>query len=929
MATNNRTNSKLPKWADRDASAVKLDTAVFVGIVKNNLDPARSGRLQVWIPDLGGQETDRKSWRTLSYASPFFGSTYLPKQANPSQNNSWDVSSHTYGMWAVPPDLDNQVLCIFANGDPDRGYWFACVPGVASTYMTPGLAAGNNVDTSLTSASVKSSIATSSVVPVTEFNENKAGSINEIFYNNPKPVHESQYKRLLKQGLDKDRIRGAITSSSQRESPSTVFGISTPGRFVKDPATDANFQSKLETGTLTEDDIPSGPRQGGHQFVMDDGDLLGVDSLVRLRTAGGHQILMSDSNRVMYIANSEGSVWMEFAENGQMHVYSAGGLNIRTEGDLNLHSDNDVNINADNNINIKSKSAINVETNELTMQSIGKTTLYAGGMNIGSGADINLYASGQGSFNTGGTLYCVGSQIKLNSGGGVVVNKPGKLKTYVHNDASQANETTAWEAVPNALDSTVTVAPAHEPWIRQTGVTQAGTGTASDGLTSGGGQNPEGGTGPSRVDQGAAPTKYIGPINCEPKGNVLKDSLGNPVTDGSGNPVKTGVATADPGPAQAEGKPVTKPVPKEWISRDDAPNPPGGIGPLNQFQVKCVMTQLAYSESRFSYDIRESSNGNYLGRYQLGAAAFTDLKYIKSDYYSQYRTQAVRYPDAWYGKENIFSDSDYLANRAVQEKVMYTLMTANYNALIKKSNGKYGINSTDDLCTVAGMLCVAHLLGAAGARQWRYSAVGSDANGTDGATYYNRGRYAIDILALIGTGTTGDYTSTGISTRSTGLASTSGLTPAAKAAASQNITPADVIQFTPAAAGNTGSGTLERFNQCDNSFRSMVLGAAKEFKEKTGQKLICNSSLRTAEDQSKLYNAWREGGGTGKNTVNTQYGRISMPLKSPGQHGRGVAMDCPAAQLQQMQSLGLLSKYGLQWLNPNDPPHIQSPLSRG
>ena len=918
MASNNRVGNKLPKWADRDsATGVKLDTAVFVGIVKNNLDPARSGRLQVWIPDLGGQEDDSKTWRTVSYASPFFGSTALgPANVN-NTANKWDVALHTYGMWAVPPDLDNQVLCTFVNGDPDRGFWFACVPGVVSTYMTPGLAAGNNIDTDATSADVKASIKSgASVVPVTEFNENAPGSVNDIFYNNPKPVHEAQYNRLLTQGLDKDKVRGAITSSSQRESPSTVFGISTPGRFVNDPATDQNFQKKLEEGTLTKDDLPTGARQGGHQFVMDDGDILGVDSLVRLRTASGHQILMSDSNKVMYIANSEGSVWLEFAENGQMHVFSAGGLNIRTQGDLNLHSDKSININADDSINMKAATAINAETNALTMRSIGKTTLFAGGMNIGSDADIHLSASGKGTFTADGVLYCVGSQIKLNSGGGVTVNAPGKMKTYVHNDSSQLNPTSAWESVPNTIDSIVTVAPAHEPWTRQTGVGQ-GTGLS-----------PNGNQGPDSVAEGGAPAQYIGPINCVPKGSVVKDGSGQAVTDGSGQPVRTSAAAADPGPAEAEKKPVTKPVPPEWVRRDDAPNPPGAIGPLSQYQVKCVMAQMAYSESRYNYDIREAANGNYLGRYQLGAAAFTDLKYIKPDYYTKYKTQAVRYADAWYGKEDINSDTDYLGNKAVQEKVMFDLMTANYKALTARIDGKYGINADDDLCTVAGMICVAHLLGPAGARKWRYSAVGGDANGTDGATYYNRGRYAIDILALNGGGTTASYNG-GIATRSTGLASTQALTPAAAAAAAQNINPTDVIQFTPAAAGNTGSGTLERFNQCDSKFRAMVLGAAKEYKEKTGQKLICNSSLRTAEDQTKLYNAWVVGGGRGKNTVNTRYGRLSMPLKSPGQHGRGFAMDCPAEQLTRLNSLGLLTKYGLQWLNPNDPPHIQTPLSRG
>jgi hypothetical protein len=763
MATDHRLYNKIPRWADRDAaSGTKYDTATFVGIVKNNLDPARAGRLQVFIPDLGGNEDDSTSWKTVNYASPFFGVTYNPAQGD---NNSFADAGHTYGMWMVPPDLGNQVLLTFANGDPDRGYWFACVyTGVVGHYMVPAVAAGNTIDNTRTAADIKNSIGPTSAVPVTEFNEYAAGSITADFINNAKPVHEEQYRRLLQQGLDKDRVRGAITSSSQRESPSAVFGISTPGRFL--PAVDAAFLAKVESGTVTETDFPTGPRRGGHSFVMDDGDITDTDNLVRLKSAAGHQILMNDTQRVMYIANSEGSVWLEFAENGQMHVYSAGGLNIRTAGDMNLHSDSNININAEGKLNMTGVLAVNVETNVYTSRSLGKTTIFGAGVDVGSSGDLNLFASGTGNFKAG-TLACVGGQILLNSGGGAVVNEPGKLNVYTHSDASKNGSTGAWETVANSLDSICTVLPTHEPWARQTGVNRE-TGEAA-------GQEGSGVVGPERVDTGQAPTQTIGPVTCTPQGPTVKDSAGRTVTDGSGNAVRSSVSESDPGPKQAAAQTVTKPLPREWLTKPEVPNPPSGIGPLSQYQVKCLMAQIAYSESNWKYDLRERSNGNYLGRYQIGANAFTDLKYIKLDYFQQYGTTAIRYPDAWLGLDNVKSDEEYLINKGVQEKVMFALLNTNYNALIRKLDGNQGIKPDDDLCTVAGMLAVAHLLDAGGARKWRYSAIGAD-NGTTGAVYYNRGRYAIDVLANGSQQAPGNTTSSSNVSRVDGM----GRTPAAK-----------------------------------------------------------------------------------------------------------------------------------------------------
>ena len=912
MATNNRTGSKTVAWADRDsAKGSSLDTATFIGIVKNNLDPTRSGRLQVWIPDLGGSEDDSTTWRTVSYASPFFGSTYNPTAP---KENSYKNTNHTYGMWAVPPDLNNQVLCTFVNGDPGRGYWFACVHSqLVSHYMVPGIAAGNAVESDTADPNVKKYIDAqngTSGVPVVEFNENNPDSINSNFYNNKKPVHEEQFKQLLDQGLDKDRTRGSITSSSQRESPSTVFGISTPGRLVNDPAKSDEFQQALSGDSLSEElftKYSSGPRKGGHQFVMDDGDLDGTDNLVRLRTAGGHQILMNDQKRVMYIANSSGSVWLEFADNGQMHVFSSGGMNFRSEGDINLHSDKNINITAKAKLNMTGVNNLNVESEDIKVRSINTMTLFAAEMNIGSSGPLNLYADGVGNFKSGGVLSCVGSKIQLNSGGGKTVAAPAKLPTMIHSDASRDDPAGPWNSVPRSLDSLCSIVPSHEPWNRVTGTDRL-TGAPPDGFGTG--------SGAQDISIGGAPEKIIQPSICEPKGAVKKDAQGKPITDGSGNVMRESAAEADPGPKLAATQPGTKLLGKDSLNRDDIPNPSAGIGPLSQFQIKCLMAQLAFAESNFDYALVDSSN-TYLGRYQIGAYALLDLKYIKSEYVTKYTTEAVRYPDAWFGTDGLDSAEAFLAGKGKQEKAMFDLLKMNYEALIKKSNDKYGISPDDDLCTVAGMLAVSLLLGPGGARTWRQTG-GGDARAVSAAAYYNRGRHAIDVLANGGNAVTGTATT---------RVDKSGLTPAAQAAASSNINPDDVLEFTPYVPGkNTGTGTKEKFLAMTGEFKAMVLGAAREFKEKTGQKLHVNSALRNQEDQTKLYQAWKNAGGdyNSRPTVNTIYGSLSKPVERVGRHGSGAAMDSPSAQVSKMQALGLFEKYGLQGVN-NDPPHMQRP----
>lgn len=467
MASEKRLNKKLPERVRReDSPGVRIDSGPFIGVIKNNIDPTRSGRLQVWIPDLGGDENDPKSWRTVSYASPFYGTTYQP---DASKNNKFEEVVHSYGMWAVVPDVGNQVICLFIAGDANRGFWFACVNPNLSHYMVPAIAAGNEVDNSSTSDALKKKYdQQTSKWPVAEFNQNTLENIEPGWVNNKKPVHEFQANVLINQGLDRDGIRGAIGSNSQRETPSNVFGISTPGRPLKDPADDPAFAEKVKAGTLTDADYAIRGRKGGHTFVMDDGDQVGKDQLLRLRTAGGHQLLMNDTERVVYLANSDGSVWLEFTGGGYVNLYSAKGINVRTEGEFNLRADKDINIHSGGSIKMKAETAAITQTKDYYVKSATSFNVDTGKMGVLVGGPLTFQSAG-GGWKSDGKLVLSGDKILLNTETPAAVNPVGEIQTYKQSDTSWNSEKGLWLSQPSVYESITAISPAHEPWPRGAG----------------------------------------------------------------------------------------------------------------------------------------------------------------------------------------------------------------------------------------------------------------------------------------------------------------------------------------------------------------------------------------------------------------------------------------------------------------------------
>ena len=404
------------------------DTGPYVGVVKNTIDPLRMGRLGVHIPALsktegetrsdGAQKIPAESLIWCQYLSPFYGAK--PFRAT-SKTDPYDYqqSQTAYGMWAIPPDVDTNVLVIFAKGEKGNAnaFWIGCIQEPLTNQQVPGL--GATVNTVADSqggdfSQNKEDIYGTTILPAGERNKNMFAdgetveSANQWKY----PINTDLADQFMRQGLVADQVRGTTTSSARRESPSAVFGINTPGRIKPDSRTP---NVGLDGTPLAVDRAP------GHSFVMDDGAADGTNQLTRLRTASGHQLLMHDTEGVVYIANGSGNAWIEMDREGRIDVFSGvGGINMRTQGDFNLHSDANINMHAAGQIRMSATNEI-VKSAGTYMLNLGDKGIFnssqKGSIRDYARDGLTSYTDGQQLHGAGGQIHLAGAQVHFNSTG--------------------------------------------------------------------------------------------------------------------------------------------------------------------------------------------------------------------------------------------------------------------------------------------------------------------------------------------------------------------------------------------------------------------------------------------------------------------------------------------------------------------------------
>jgi hypothetical protein len=661
MSENLDSRGRPPEYKfDRGGTPVEMGP--FIGIVVNNVDNTRAGRLQVWIQQFGSTNydgspnlEDTSSWRTVKYCSPFYGAT---KQSGITGVGSYPGNRNSYGMWFTPPDLGTRVLCFFVSGDPTTGgYYLGCIPEDGLNHMIPAIGASANYATNNpTQQQLLSDVPTAAVTEINDIDP--AFTNSPRFFDQKKPVQSTVEGILFQQGLAKDPIRGPIKSSAQRESPSNCYGISTPGKPIYQGGYDEKtFKQALERGQVRLQDIAVIGRQGGHTFVMDDGDIDGKDTLIRIRTAKGHQITMSDDGDAFYITHANGQTWIEFGKSGTVDVYATNSINLRSEGVLNFHADRGINMFSGGTIRIKSAKTTLIDSAENLLLNSEKTTLVASKQFLGMRSDGTLALQGRSaSMKSASQLNFQASLINLNGGQATSVPQAPSIPNTILPD-TEFVASRGWTSFPNKLETIVTRAPTHEPFVGH--------------------------------GQGANVSVNLNPITVE-----IPDS------QSAAGQIYT----------QVEQRSITAPVTLSQVAAEPLAVAPAG--PLSQPQVTVMTAQMAaeYSGRYGAYDnngnlnpgweLDESNLPVYLGpelgspsrgvgTYGQNVAALVASGLVNPAALNLIATgvspdTVLKSAATWTGQFGTNSVNDYLSNKTLQNVVQVGLLIAAYTGLVDR-----------------------------------------------------------------------------------------------------------------------------------------------------------------------------------------------------------------------------------------------------
>ena len=490
------------------------DPGPYLAKVVNHLDSKFMGSLEVEllkVVESGNSTQGTGEIITVKYMSPFYGVTPF---SGLTKNKGYKYSQKSYGMWAIPPDIGTQVLVIFAEGNRSRGYWIGCVQDEYMNFMLPGMASSFYNDDDTTKP-----------YPVGEYNkklETGAGRNPTKFI---KPHSDDAEFNLKTQGLFEDSIRGTTTSSARREVPSMVFGWSTPGpedRRDGAPRTQygppggggtQRFYNRLGGSTLVMDDGDPAILRTGYASeakaeyvsVEEDKDKVGYadvphNELVRLRTRTGHQILLHNSEDLIYIGNAKGTAWIELTSLGKIDIYSRDSISVHTELDLNFSADRDINMYAGKNLNINAGQNTKLTTGQATDIKTGidmnfeigaeLNMLVGENANLSAGKDLNINVTDNGKLTVGQALdfkagtttklqtestldIKVGTNTRFSQEGTLDINTTGATKITgatidlnPTSPAAQALEADTADKAKKAEDALFPVRlPEHEPWL--------------------------------------------------------------------------------------------------------------------------------------------------------------------------------------------------------------------------------------------------------------------------------------------------------------------------------------------------------------------------------------------------------------------------------------------------------------------------------
>jgi hypothetical protein len=127
-----------------------------------------------------------------------------------------------------------------------------------------------------------------------------------------------------------------------------------------------------DAGPLEYSSVEGGAKDGNVYYP--------ANELVRIRTRTGHQILLHNTEDLIYISHGSGNSWIEMTGNGKIDIYAKDSISVHSENDINFSADRDINFKAGRDINLTADKNFFITTAE--------------NIEIKAGKDGRLYAKG-------------------------------------------------------------------------------------------------------------------------------------------------------------------------------------------------------------------------------------------------------------------------------------------------------------------------------------------------------------------------------------------------------------------------------------------------------------------------------------------------------------------------------------------------------
>ena len=388
---------------------------IMEGIVLDTNDPNQMGRIKVWIPAIDGELYDKENLPWCEYASPLAGFTSDFKSGRQNLTTVGDVA---YGFWAIPK-IGSQALIFFLNGDANRRFFFGSYYGL---HRNRSLPSGRNIHHD-TKAPGRWSDTYDPIRPETD-------NLKQQFNNN------LSAPQALSRGVNERQAAQDKTTKDGTEGYSV--------NNVDDTVLDAQLYCWTTPGH--------------HSIIMQDTP---ENCRLRIKSCEGNQIILDDSNERIYISTARGGCWLEFDEDGHIHLFGKESISIRAGKDINITADNNVNIEAGKNVNIKAVGG------SMSAASKGAMSIQSTSDNFYITACKQLHGIGKtGTFINGETLNVSSSSGTYIQGGSIDMKSLGRLtiegKPLMVNGKAAKAEPAKCGPDPTSPP----IVPSHEPWKR-------------------------------------------------------------------------------------------------------------------------------------------------------------------------------------------------------------------------------------------------------------------------------------------------------------------------------------------------------------------------------------------------------------------------------------------------------------------------------